>query len=70
MENKIKENTKPEIPLITTALVAPAAPAAAPITPAAAPATPVTAPAAPAAAPTALVATLASTKTAIPTLLN
>ena len=63
VENKIKENTKPEISSIATALVAPTAPAAAPITPAAAP-TALTA------APIALAATLVSTKTATPALSN
>jgi len=52
-EDKIKENTKPNIPLIAVAPIALAV-----------------APAAPAAAPTALVATLASTRTAIPGLLS
>ena len=56
-ENEIKENTKPAIPSIAAAL-------------AAAPATPAAAPAIPATAPTALVATPASTRTAIPTLSN
>ena len=55
-ENEIKENTKLDIPLIATALAAPIAPAAAPTTLAA--------------APIALVATLASTRIAIPALLN
>ena len=55
-ENEIKENTKPEIPLIATAPAAPIAPAAAP--------------AILAAAPTALAATPASTRTATPALLN
>ena len=64
-ENKIKENTEPEIPLISAAPAAPAAPAVTPITPAAAPATLAVAPIAPAIAPTALAATPASTGTAI-----
>ena len=55
-ENKIKENTEPEIPLIAAVLATPIAPAAAPITTAAA----FIAPA----------ATPASTGTVIPTLLN
>ncbi len=63
MENKIKENTKPEIPLIAAAPTATPAALVAPIAPAVAPATP-------AAAPIALAATLASTGTAIPALLN
>ena len=63
-ENKIKENTKLAIPLIAAAL------AAAPITLAAASITPAIAPIALVAAPIALVVTLASTKTAIPALLN
>ena len=62
-ENKIKENTKLDIPSIAAALAAPVAPAAAPITLAAAPT-------APAATPTALAATPASTRTAIPALSN
>ena len=58
-ENKIKENTKSEIPSIAAAPAAPIAPAAAPATPAAAPTAPATAPTAPAATP-------ASTGTATP----
>ena len=44
-ENEIKENTEPEIPLISAALAAPVAPAAAPATPAAAPTAPAATPA-------------------------
>ncbi len=62
-ENEIKENTKPEIPLIAVAPAATPTALAAPIAPAVVPVTP-------AAAPTALAATLASTRTAIPTSLN
>ena len=69
-ENEIKENTKPEIPLISAALAAPAALAATPVALAAAPAIPAAAPTAPATAPTAPAATPASTRTATPTSLN
>ena len=70
-ENEIKENTKPEIPLITAApATAPAAPVATPIAPAAAPVTPAAAFIALVAAPTALAATLVFTRIAIPALLN
>ena len=55
-ENEIKENTEPEIPSISAALAAPVVL--------------VTAPIIPAAALTALAATLVSTRTAIPALLN
>ena len=70
VENKIKENTKPEIPLISAAPAAPTALAVTPIAPAAAPATPAAAPTAPATAPTAPAATPASTRTATPGLLS
>src|SRR6266702_5935527 len=69
-ENKIKENTEPEIPLISAAPAAPAAPAATPIAPAAAPITLAAAPIAPATAPTAPAATPASTRIATPTSSN
>src|SRR6266568_8757737 len=65
-ENEIKENTEPEIPSISAALAAPAAPAATPIAPAAAPATPAAAPTAQATGPTAPAATPASTGIATP----
>jgi hypothetical protein len=56
-ENKIKENTKPDIPSIAVALAAaPTVPAVAPITPAA--------------APPDLVVTPVSTRTATPRLLS
>ena len=70
MENEIKENTELEIPLIAAALAAPIALAAAPITLVAAPIILATAPIVLAVAPIALVVTLASTRIAIPILLN
>ena len=63
IKDEIKENTKPEIPLIAAVLAAPVALAAASITLAAAPTILV-------AAPIALVASPASTRTAIPRLLS
>ena len=70
-ENEIKENTEPEIPLITAApATAPAALAVTPVTPAAAPVIPVATPTAPATALTAPVTTPMFIKTATPTLLN
>jgi hypothetical protein len=74
MEDEIKENTKLDIPLIATALVTPAAPAAAPVTLVVVPITLVIAPVvlvvAPAAPVVALVATPVSTGIAIPGLLS
>ena len=63
MENKIKENTKLEIPLIAAVLAAPVVPVAAPVTTAAAPIALVT-------ASIALAATSVSTRIAISVLLN
>ena len=65
-ENEIKENTEPEIPLISAALAAPAALAATPVVLAAAPVILAAAPTAPATAPTAPAVTPASTGTATP----
>ena len=69
-ENEIKENTELEIPSIATAPAAPTALAVTPIALAAAPITLAVAPIALETAPTALVVTLASTRIAIPALLN
>ena len=67
-ENEIKENNKPDIPLIAAAPIVPtAAPVALAATPAALAAAPVAPVAVPAAAP---VVTLLSTGTAIPRLLS
>ena len=66
-ENEIKENNKPDIPLIA---IAPTVPAVAPIAPAATPTAPAATPAVLVVAPTVLVATPASTGTATPVLLN
>jgi len=69
-ENKIKENTKPEIPLIAAAPAAPVALIVTPVAPVTAPATPAAAFTTPATAPTASAATLISTGTVTPALLN
>ena len=70
VENEIKENTEPAIPLITVVLVAFAAPAVAPAMPTIISAILVTAPAVPVAAFTAPAATLTFTGIVIPALLN
>jgi len=69
-ENEIKENTKPAIPLIAAASIAPATAPAASIAPAAAPAAPAVASAIAAAAFITSAATPASTGTATPGLLS
>ena len=69
-KDKIKENTKPDIPSIAAAPAAPTIALAALVVQAAAPVTPAIAPAVPAAAPIALAVTPASTGTATPALLN
>ena len=69
-ENKIKENTELEIPLIAAVLTASAAPAATSVVLAAASVTIAAAPTALVIAFTALAATPVSTRTAIPALSN
>jgi len=69
-ENEIKENTKPAIPLIAAAPIAPATAPAASIAPAAAPVAPAAASVTAVVAPITLAVTPVSTGTAIPRLLS